>query len=72
MSSDPKAFATTAAVALRAYAETINSAYWYQPDPDNPQIGNVELMIADAEDMAKALPIIARFIETMFEEGGAA
>jgi len=72
MSDDPKAFAKTAADALRTYADTIGTAYWYQPDPDNPHSGNVELMIPDAEDMAKALPIIARFLEDMFEEGGTA
>lgn len=72
MSGSPKGFATAAADALRTYADTITTAHCYQPDPDNPHSGNVELMIADAEDIAKSLPVIARFLEAMFEDGGAA
>ncbi len=72
MTSDPRQFAKTAADALRAYVGKIESSYWYRPDPDDRSFGNVELSLHDAEEMTKALPIIAQFLETMFEEGGAA
>ena len=72
MSNDAKEFAATAAATLRAYAQIIENSYWDQPDPDDPRCGNVELMIPQAEDMTEGLAIIARFLETMFDEGGAA
>lgn len=71
MTNDPKEFAFTAATALCAYAAQIEAAYWYQPNPDSPQEGSVELPIKAAEDMRTAFPIIARFLRTMFEEQGA-
>lgn len=67
MSDDPRTFARLAAQALRTYADQISTAHWYLPDPENPQYGNVELPIAQGEDIVKSLPVIAGFLETMFE-----
>jgi len=54
MTTDTKQFALTAALALKTYAANVENSYWDIPDP---------------EDMVRALPLIARFLETIFEDG---
>ncbi|MDF2140812.1 hypothetical protein [Paenirhodobacter sp. CAU 1674] len=67
MSNDPREFAQTAAQALTAYADVIERAHRAFADPENPDwmvcIGHKR-----AEDMIESLPIIARFLSTIFEE----
>lgn len=66
MSNDPKAFAKTAADALRAYTAQIEDSYRH------PDLDQIELDGPVGDDMLTALPIIANFLETIFEEGGGA